>query len=116
MRQPLYSVSATPASGGVAHAKVSSASEASPSSSGEHCHAPTAERAPAPLAVIHQHMPPGRDLVLYRRMSAVEAEVALAHQRKTARSWSGSGRIQISRSESPLHALERAAPAFNPTT
>lgn len=33
------------------------------------------------LAVIHQHMPPGRDLVLYRRMSAVEADVALAHQR-----------------------------------
>lgn len=26
-------------------------------------------------------MPPGRDLVLYRRMSAVEADVALAHQR-----------------------------------
>lgn len=33
------------------------------------------------LAIIHQHMPPGRDLVLYRRMSAVEADVALAHQR-----------------------------------
>jgi hypothetical protein len=27
------------------------------------------------------HMPPGRDLVLYRRMSAVEADVALTHQR-----------------------------------
>lgn len=33
------------------------------------------------LPIIHQHMPPGRDLVLYRRMSAVEADVALAHQR-----------------------------------
>ncbi len=33
------------------------------------------------LAIIHQHMPPGRDLVLYRRMSAVEADVSLAHQR-----------------------------------
>lgn len=33
------------------------------------------------LAIVHQHMPPGRDLVLYRRMSAVEADVALAHQR-----------------------------------
>ncbi len=33
------------------------------------------------LAIIHQHMPPGRDLVLYRRMAAVEADVALAHQR-----------------------------------
>ncbi len=33
------------------------------------------------LPIIHQLMPPGRDLVLYGRMSAVEAEVALAHQR-----------------------------------
>ena len=33
------------------------------------------------LPIIHQVMPPGRDLVLYRRMSAVEAEVAHAHQR-----------------------------------
>lgn len=33
------------------------------------------------LAVIHAHMPPGRDLVLYRRMDAVEAEVEHAHQR-----------------------------------
>ncbi len=33
------------------------------------------------LPIIHQVMPPGRDLVLYRRMSAVEADVALAHQR-----------------------------------
>jgi hypothetical protein len=33
------------------------------------------------LAVIHASMPPGRDLVLYRRMAAVEAEVAEAHRR-----------------------------------
>ena len=33
------------------------------------------------IAIVHSVMPPGRDLVLYRRMSAVEAEVALAHQR-----------------------------------
>ena len=33
------------------------------------------------LAVIHQHMPPGRDLVLYKRMAAVEADVADAHKR-----------------------------------
>ena len=33
------------------------------------------------LAIICQHMPPALDLVLYRRMSAVEADVALAHQR-----------------------------------
>ncbi len=33
------------------------------------------------LPIIHQHMPPGRDLVLYRRMSAVEADVSLAHER-----------------------------------
>ena len=33
------------------------------------------------LPVIHANMPPGRDLVLYRRMDAVEAEVAHAHQR-----------------------------------
>lgn len=33
------------------------------------------------LPIIHQHMPPGRDLVLYRRMDAVEAEVEHAHQR-----------------------------------
>ena len=33
------------------------------------------------IAVIHAHMPPGRDLVLYRRMDAVEAEVEHAHQR-----------------------------------
>ena len=31
------------------------------------------------LPVIHANMPPGRDLVLYRRMDAVEAEVAHAH-------------------------------------
>jgi hypothetical protein len=33
------------------------------------------------LPILHQIMPPGRDLVLYRRMSAVEADVSLAHQR-----------------------------------
>jgi hypothetical protein len=33
------------------------------------------------IAILHATMPPGRDLVLYRRMSAVEAEVAQAHQR-----------------------------------
>ena len=33
------------------------------------------------LAIIHQHMPPGRDLALYRRMRAVEEDVAAAHQR-----------------------------------
>lgn len=33
------------------------------------------------LPVIHANMPPGRDLVLYRRMDAVEADVTHAHQR-----------------------------------
>lgn len=33
------------------------------------------------LPILHQVMPPGRDLALYQRMSAVEAEAALAHQR-----------------------------------
>lgn len=33
------------------------------------------------LPVVHQHMPPGRDLVLYRRMDAVEADVSTAHSR-----------------------------------
>lgn len=33
------------------------------------------------LPVIHANMPPGRDLVLYRRMDVVEADVAQAHQR-----------------------------------
>ncbi len=33
------------------------------------------------LAILHATMPPGRDLVLYRRMNAVEEDLALAHQR-----------------------------------
>lgn len=33
------------------------------------------------LPVVHQHMPPGRDLALYRRVEAVEVDVADAHRR-----------------------------------
>lgn len=33
------------------------------------------------LPVVHQHMPPGRDLALYRRVETVEHDVAHAHQR-----------------------------------
>lgn len=33
------------------------------------------------MPIVHQHMPPGRDLALYRRVEVVEADVAEAHQR-----------------------------------
>jgi len=33
------------------------------------------------MAVLHAHMPPGRDVTLYRRMEAVESDVADAHRR-----------------------------------
>lgn len=33
------------------------------------------------LPVVHQHMPPGRDLALYRRVASLEVDVANAHHR-----------------------------------
>lgn len=33
------------------------------------------------MAIVHQYMPPGRDLALYRRMETVESDVADAHRR-----------------------------------
>lgn len=33
------------------------------------------------MAVVHQYMPPGRDMALYRRMESVESDVADAHRR-----------------------------------
>lgn len=33
------------------------------------------------MPIVHQYMPPGRDLALYRRVEAVETEVSDAHRR-----------------------------------
>jgi hypothetical protein len=33
------------------------------------------------LPVVHQYMPPGRDIALYRRVEALEVDVADAHRR-----------------------------------
>ena len=33
------------------------------------------------MPIVHQHMPPGRDLALYRRVAVIEADVAESHRR-----------------------------------
>lgn len=33
------------------------------------------------MPIVHQHMPPGRDIALYRRVETVEAHVAESHRR-----------------------------------
>jgi hypothetical protein len=33
------------------------------------------------MAIVHQYMPPGRDIALYRRVEAIESDIADAHRR-----------------------------------
>jgi len=57
-------------------------------------------------AILHQIMPPGRDLVLYRRMDVVEAGLEEAHQRMSRE------RIERQRGDADLQAMiNRRRPA-----
>lgn len=51
------------------------------------------------LPVVHQYMPPGRDLALYRRVETLEKDVAEAHKR-------------IDRNAMRLTEVERAVARF----